>query len=520
MINDESRSTLKASQEIIKLLGNRDWRLDNLYTIRDVEGNAVPFIANNAQRYLYNNMHYFNVILKARQLGFSTFIMIYLLDSCLFNSNQSCGVISHTISDAQELFRNKIRFAYDALPDWLKSERRAFVDSARKLEFDNGSSIVVGTSLRGGTYQKLHVSEYGKIAARYPEKAREIKTGALNAIHQGQQVFVESTAEGKSGEFFELCEVARKLRDLKVDLSPLDPKMHFFPWYNNPDYRMSGKDCDNSIITKALQDYFKHLPIDLEPEQKAWYAKKSELMGDMMKREFPSTETEAFESSLDGAYYTKEMALLRKRGQITSVPHTPSQQVCTFWDLGKGSGNTAIWFMQQFGDSFRFIDYHESNNEGWDFYANLLKSKGFVYRTHYFPHDGNSRVVGKEIYTAKQMAYNLGINPITVVTRTRSVYSDIINKCKPSLTLCWFDKANCDQGIKHLDSYRREWDDKTSTWKDKHLEDESAHCADAFRTFASGYEPLADSRKPLVDFNYNNQYGGHQQFADNDYDIF
>ena len=63
------------------------WRLNNLYHIIDKEGRRIPFRMNWAQQSLFDNMHHMNVVLKARQLGFTTFIQIFMLDACLFNSN-------------------------------------------------------------------------------------------------------------------------------------------------------------------------------------------------------------------------------------------------------------------------------------------------------------------------------------------------------------------------------------------------------------------------------------------------
>jgi hypothetical protein len=67
-----------------KLLADQRWRLFNLYHIRDVAGTKIKFTPNWAQADFMDNLHYFNVVLKARQLGFSTFIVIYMLDAALF----------------------------------------------------------------------------------------------------------------------------------------------------------------------------------------------------------------------------------------------------------------------------------------------------------------------------------------------------------------------------------------------------------------------------------------------------
>jgi len=497
---------------------NRYWRLNHLYTIRDVNGSAITFKMNEAQQDLYKNLHYFNVILKARQLGFSTFIMMYCLDSAIWNDNQKCGIIAHTKQDAEDIFNDKIRFAYNALPDWLKLQCPAKVETARKLEFLNGSSVTVGTSLRGGTLQKLHISEYGKIAARYPDKAKEIKSGALNTVHEGQQIFIESTAEGRQGEFFEICERAKKLKQEGLELTSLDPKFHFFPWYKNPSYVMRDEDLPKISISQEAIEYLNSVEsitgVELSKNQRAWYAKKLEQQGDMMKREFPSTPEESFEQSLEGAYYAKQMEIVRRNKQITSVPHEPSLPVYTFWDLGGSSDSMAIWFFQHVGNEYRFINYHESNSQGWQYYANLLNSFGYAYRTHYFPHDGATRRVGIEIQTSKQMAEGLGISPIKIVPRTNSTVNDIQTKCRPVLPRCWFDKEKTAIGVAHLDSYRKKWDDKNGCWSDTEpAHNDDSHSADAFRTFACGYEGRREEISPIYDF------GNMPMVADSLYNI-
>ena len=146
-------------QTATEQFGDWRWRLNNLYWIIDEQGNRVRFKLNWAQANLFSEMHELNVILKARQLGFTTFIQLFMLDACMFNSNMRAGTIAHTREDAEAFFRDKVRFPYDNLPDGLRAANPATEDSARKLSFGNNSSIRVGTSLRSGTFQYLHVSE-------------------------------------------------------------------------------------------------------------------------------------------------------------------------------------------------------------------------------------------------------------------------------------------------------------------------------------------------------------------------
>ena len=104
-------------------LADRCWRLNNLYTIQTKEGKKAPFHLNWAQTALLEGLHECSLILKARQLGFTTFIQIFMLDACLFNSNIRAGTIAHRLDDARVIFRDKVKFPYDNLPDMLKAAR-------------------------------------------------------------------------------------------------------------------------------------------------------------------------------------------------------------------------------------------------------------------------------------------------------------------------------------------------------------------------------------------------------------
>src|SRR5215213_1968599 len=92
--------------------------------------------------------------------------------------------------------------------------------------------------MRSGTLQYLHVSEFGKICAQTPEKAREIVTGALNTVEAGQFVVIESTAEGQEGAFFEMTQRARSRAASGVPTTALDYRFHFFPWWEERAYAL------------------------------------------------------------------------------------------------------------------------------------------------------------------------------------------------------------------------------------------------------------------------------------------
>ena len=189
MTIDSEESNL---DDIAKLLKDRVWRLTSgkLYKIivkgddDDEEVLVLPFVPNRAQRRLMSRLHNRNLILKARQLGFTTLISILWLDTALFSVDPiRCGIIAQDKEAAESIFRDKVKFAYKSLPDYLKEKFPVETENKSEIVFaHNHSSIRVATSMRSGTIHRLHISEFGKICAKYPDKAREVVTGSIPAV--------------------------------------------------------------------------------------------------------------------------------------------------------------------------------------------------------------------------------------------------------------------------------------------------------------------------------------------------
>ena len=484
----------KMAADILKeKLADPYWRLNNIYKIKDKRGHVSVFKMNDAQKMLYENMHWRNVVLKARQLGFTTFIDIFILDRCLFTTKDNpvrAGIIAHHMDDAKAIFDEKIKFPYENLDPQIRAVIGASTDARTEMKFSNNSTIRVSTSFRSGTLQYLHVSEFGKIAAKYPEKAKEIISGAFEAVPLDGMIFVESTAEGREGAFYNMTIEAKKLMDAHKHLTNLDFKFFFFPWWKDPEYVM---DPSGVLMTTEDMNYFRDLEaqgIHLTLPQKAWWVKKYQTLGDEMFRENPSYPEEAFKASLVGAYYGKTITDLRRKGWIGNVPYEPGFPVDTFWDLGMADA-TSIWFVQQVGRERRVLDYYSATGEGMAHYANVLKEKGYVYGTHYMPHDVGVRELGtgkKRVDTAME----LGIQPITQVPRPKNTDQllDQIEETRNFMSTCFFDEVKCESGdqsgLASLENYRKEWDEKLGAFKRTPLHNWASHGADAFRTGAVG----------------------------------
>tara|TARA_R110002167_G_scaffold91458_1_gene246103 strand:- start:174036 stop:175583 length:1548 start_codon:yes stop_codon:yes gene_type:complete len=476
-------------EEIVKeasvdQLNNWFWRINHLYHITDRKNKDTLFKLNAAQAILFRGMHYRNIILKARQLGFTTFKMIFMLDAALFNDNTKCGVIAHNKDDAGRLFREKIKYAYDKLPQTIREQMRATSNRAGEMVFSNGSSITVGTSFRGGTLAYLHISEFGKICAKYPDRAREIVTGAFESVGKDCVITIESTAEGKQGYFFNYCQRAEQDQQKGAILSSLEWKFFFFPWFQDPEYTIDELDGG---IPQRLLDYFddieRKLGIELTIEQMNWYTLKERSLGDDMKREYPSSPKEAFDQVIEGAYYARQFSLLYERKQITRVPHEPSALTHSFWDLGVND-MTCIFLIQQVGREYRVIDYYENHGEGIAHYIDILRDKGeklgYRYGLHVAPHDIGVQEFGTGL-TRKEQARSLGFN-FEIAPKLAVIEG--IEAVRAVLPLCWFDESRVEVGLAGLQAYRKEWDARFGVWKNNPAHDDASHPADAFRTFA------------------------------------
>lgn len=475
-------------------LSDELWRLNNLYMIRDKSGNAIPFAMKPAQRQLYDEMSYRNVILKARQIGFSTLIQIMALDRILFTDNASCGVIAHTAKAAEEIFRDKIKFAYDNLPEIIRRWRPISNDTKTQIILGNGSSIRVGTSLRGSTFQFLHISEMGKIAANYPTKAREIVSGTLPTVPVNGIVFVESTAEGKEGIFYDWCTTAQSKRDRNERLTKLDYKFHFYPWWGEETNTLDEPVDPPPHLNKYFETLEDQLGIRLSDDQRAWYTKVAEEQDKDMKREHPSTPEEAFEAAIEGSYYASILTSIERNGQIKKLPYDPTVPVETWWDLG-WNDLTVIWFVQRVAGEIRLIDYYECSGEASAHYAKVVLEKPYVYSRHVGPHDLEQHELGTGL-TKRETFENLGLRGW--VTAPKLGRADGIDAARMTLPRCFFDAEKCAVGLKHLREYRKQWNDTLGVWSSSPRHDQASNAADAFRVGVTAPAPAsADFLRPL-----------------------
>lgn len=488
------------ADELERCLANPEWRLFSgcLYKIMikgdDGEDELVmPFKPNRAQRRFISRLWHRNLILKARQLGFTTLVAVLWLDHALFNANQRCGIIAQDREAAEAIFRDKVKFGYENLPPELRERFPLARDSAVELLFaHNNSSVRVGTSMRSGTIHRLHVSEFGKICAKYPDKAREVVTGSIPAVPTNGILIIESTAEGREGEFFEMVGRAEKLDASKVKLTPKDYRFHFYAWWQEPKYRLPVATVP---ITREEHDYFDLIEglmdCKIDPDQRAWYTatKNSDFSGaeERMWQEYPSTPAEAFQVSTEGNYYAKDMIAVRKREGITRVP-VLDLPVDTYWDIGNSDG-CAVWFQQELRGEDRFIDYYEAHGEDLRHYAKQISDRPYLYGTHYLPHDAAHKRLSDYNKSTLEMLQALLPGQRFVVLPPITQLITGIQQTKKHLKGAYFDAVGCKQGIQRIEGYCKKFSRADNRFTDQ--PNKSNGCsegADALRQWAQAKE--------------------------------
>lgn len=467
--------------ELAKLLWSKRWRLTSweFYKIKNKDAKIVPFTPNPFQLYYFKNKHNRNCILKARQLWFSTAIQLDYLDNALFNENWTVGIIAQDTPTAQIIRKDKIEVALDNLPDRCKWYRTYDKENAKEIQFNNWSSIYVSNTFRWWTLQNLHISEYGKICAKFPDKAREIQTGAIESVALNQEVTIESTAEGNEWDFFDKCDNSYKLQGKPH--TPLDYKFFFFPRWLEKTYSYEWL---NVVIPKETEEYFDKLEneywIILQQWQKNWYYLKFKDMKDKMFREYPSFYQEAFQVATEWSYRSSQINMAYQQNRICRVPYDPNLLVYTcrdiwwawWWD------DTSVWFFQIFWNEIRWIDYRE-----WSWYAmlyvleNIIDQKPYKYAKHIWPHDMrvHSQMTGQtrlEIAEKAWYKFDLVESPSWAVSNRIDIVRNLFSNM-------YFDEKNCSAWINKIKNYKRKRNEGSGQWMDQVDKNGSQHSWDS-----------------------------------------
>ena len=322
--------------------------IESCLKIKTKSGTVVPFRLNNAQRKLYAVAKRQQdagkpvrlIILKARQLGFSTLTEGLIFHACATRRNVNALIVAHREDATANLFRMSKLF-YDELPAPVKPMLRA--SNAQELVFENPSKLRSEREARPGlrsrircataggrgigrsdTLQCVHLSEYAFWPDGADGKASTL-AGILQAVPSlpGTMVVIESTANGFE-DFKERWDAAVAGEN---DFEPV-----FFAWFENPDYSMPV--VPGTEWTPEERDL--KAAYQLTDEQLQWrrwcIANNCGGSLDMFRQEYPASPGEAFLHSGTGVFDNEQIVLRLERipspagrGEFTDGEWTESE---------------------------------------------------------------------------------------------------------------------------------------------------------------------------------------------------
>lgn len=334
--------------------------IEKYIKIRDKSGKIINLQFNEPQQRLYDiikeqklkNKPVRIVILKARQLGFSTIAESILFKETTTKFNVNTGIITHQDEATKNLF-NMSKLMYECLPQEIKPAKKA--SNAQELIFDNDKGTGLKSKIRcmtagsqgvgrSYTYDNLHVSEL----AFWPGNKKTTMTGLLQAVPNlpSTIIIIESTANGF--EYF------KEIWDGAVagenDFIPL-----FVGWNELKDYQMpyTGFELTSEEI-QLQRDY------NLSLEQLTWrrWCIRNNCSNDIeqFKQEYPITPEEAFIST-GACYFNKEIIM----GRINKIKNIKPLRKGYFSYSINGNKISDIEFID---DDKGYIDIYEEPKEG------------------------------------------------------------------------------------------------------------------------------------------------------------
>jgi hypothetical protein len=281
--------------------------------LRPKAGQLESFIFNAAQKKLHETIEAQRaksgrvriVILKARQLGISTYIAARLYHRTINNPGLRTIIIGHERRASSNLFQIVRRF-HDCMPDDLRPS--IGTSNAEELIFDkidSGYLVSVanneGTG-RSATAQMLHASEVAFWTDLPSQMASLMQTVPDIA---GTEILLESTANG----FNDFQSLWRKAEAAESEFMPV-----FLPWSIDPGYRREIEgDFEMDSDERALADLYK-----LDKEQIAWRRAKISQLGsaERFPQEYPLVASEAFISSNFDSFITPDLVIKARREKV------------------------------------------------------------------------------------------------------------------------------------------------------------------------------------------------------------
>jgi hypothetical protein len=263
-----------------RILYDPQFFVESLVEIVDKDRKTIPFIFNPAQlQYLINKSRR-DIILKPRQLGFSTAIMALFLHDTMFVPNTVSVIVAHTEKDATDLFE-RVKYMFYSIPEIFRPHVR--LNNRKELYFDKiNSRYMIGSAEardfgRSKTISNLHLSEVS--ANAYKE---EFLNGLLESVPMSGRIVMESTARGEGGPYHRYYMGAKRKEN--------EYRAHYYRWFEHKEYQIPLNPGEELYLNQEEIELKKNYHLTLA--QIKWRRSKVALHGNKFVQEYPELEDE------------------------------------------------------------------------------------------------------------------------------------------------------------------------------------------------------------------------------------
>lgn len=333
-------------------IANNPQRFSKIFLkILDKDKKLVPFKWNTAQVHYHEHKTSHDLILKARQLGFSTLIQGEMFRKTV-TSTQTTITLAHDAETTQKLRRMADRFYENCKFNDLQPARKyANATLATYPEFDSTATIATAGNVetgRGDTYTMMHGSEVA-----FWKDAEKIVAGAMQG--GSPDVILESTPNGAQGFFYDKCMEALAGNSIWT--------LHFYSWWWDDNYRI----VDDSTITCTEAEAVLIAKHGLDVSQIKWRREKIRELGRLFIQEYPEDPITCFLTS--GNSYFGDLS-----GVFTAPPNAEyitGHEYHAGLDFGQTKDYTA---MPVFDKTTKCqVDLLHVNNMEWSEIRNRIK---------------------------------------------------------------------------------------------------------------------------------------------------
>lgn len=324
-----AKKQLTTQQQLELVNANPILWLKNMTKIVDIEGNLIPFDLNPEQKDFVKGMDRYNVILKSRQLGFSTLTLGLMLHSAFTNNYSNYLLLCHDTESTQNLF-TKLKAMYDSIPDKFRIPFRK--SNETELYLENGSRISVKIASRqkqlgrSFTCRIIHLSEYAFWSDEVQKSGLLALEQALDK-NENARLIIESTANGINN-FYNLFMQANKGHSKY--------KAFFYPWFSEGAKKQFKTEIDMAMQwAKSKGSHYIKKGNDLTPDelklrdmganlrQLTWREwKLQDLKEQEFHQEYPSWPEQAFISTNESVFDTY---VIEERYAYLPIPFTVNE---------------------------------------------------------------------------------------------------------------------------------------------------------------------------------------------------